>query len=640
VTRRADGPASSRAAGLVLALLLAAGPLAAQDWHEAYRAGLAALARGDHARAAEALRRAARLRPEPGRNVVTYGTNVEPRYFPYLRLAEACLALEDLEGARQALDTSASWNREPADEREKLRARLDASVERRRPPAPTPTPAPVTTTVTTVAPAPPATSLASPPVTIAPATPMPTPARPATATPSPAARPRPQPAAPAPTTPPPESPADAPAAAPPTGTTGAGTLEIVSQPPGAAAYLDDEPVGSTDPETGRLVKTGLPPGRHRVRVAHAGHEDAVREVEVPPVGSATFYATLKPLAETPAVPRAALVAIALLAIALVALSTWIALRRPAGAPASIWAPTPRAGPTPRSPAVGSSGTPPGMLSPGTRRDEHGQDWFGDFRLLEMLGRGGMASVFKAERRSEVLALKRPLGSFLDDPGFLERFLREAEIGRTLNHPNIVRILERGDVEGVPYFTMELVAGETLQAFIRSWGAAAPRTAASIVAQVGEALDFAHGKGVIHRDLKPSNIMLLLDESAKVMDFGIARARRFDLLTATGAFLGTPDYVAPEMIEGRGSEARSDLYALGVVFFELLTGQRPFSGDTPFAVLKKHCTEEPPPPSLVHPGVPPDLDAIALRLLAKRPEERPESAEELVVALRDWLNRAA
>ena len=196
------------------------------------------------------------------------------------------------------------------------------------------------------------------------------------------------------------------------------------------------------------------------------------------------------------------------------------------------------------------------MSPGARRDELGQEWFGDFRLLEMLGRGGMASVFKAERRGELSALKRPLAAFLDDPQFHERFLREAEIGRALNHPNIVRILERGEIEDVPYFTMELVAGPTLDAFLKGERVVEPRTAASIVVQAAEALDFAHSKGVVHRDLKPSNIMRLPDGSVKVMDFGIARARRFEGLTATGAFLGTPEYVAPEMIEGGPASTRA------------------------------------------------------------------------------------
>jgi serine/threonine protein kinase len=169
---------------------------------------------------------------------------------------------------------------------------------------------------------------------------------------------------------------------------------------------------------------------------------------------------------------------------------------------------------------------------------------------------------------------------------------------------------------------------------------APREAAALVAQIAEALDFAHSKGVVHRDLKPSNVMLLPDGTAKVMDFGIARAVRFDGLTATGAFLGTPDYVAPEVIEGRGAEPRSDLYSLGALFYELLTGHRPFTGESAFAILRKHCSEAVRPPSELVAGLPPELERLVLRLLAKSPDGRPANAEELVVALRDWLNRAA
>jgi serine/threonine-protein kinase len=266
--------------------------------------------------------------------------------------------------------------------------------------------------------------------------------------------------------------------------------------------------------------------------------------------------------------------------------------------------------------------------------------FGEYRLEEQIGKGGMASVFKAERRGERCALKRPLGAFLEDPEFLERFLREAEIGRTLHHPNIIRIFERGEVEGVPYFTMELIVGETLQALIKRNGAVTPRKAANIVAQVAEALDYAHLKGVVHRDLKPSNIMILRDGTVKVMDYGIARARRFEGLTVTGAFLGTPDYVAPETAEGKVTDARSDLYSLGIVFYEILTGKKPFVGDTPFATLRKHCTEVPTPPSAVAADVPRELEEIVLRLMSKDPADRYPGAEELLIALRNYLNRAA
>ena len=637
MTRAHQGPPVGWAAALALGLLVAGGRVVAEEWHEAYRSGLTALARGDAARAAEALRRAVALRPEPGRNVVTYGTNVEPRYFPYLHLAEACLAQGQLEPAGEALETSARWGLEPADDRQKLLARLavlrdqgrPASLE--KPPAAAPG-----TMIATPSPAPPPTvpletlDPAIPPASVPTTTLLPH-SNPSGAAPLRSEIPA---AAPPRSRAEPSNGVSGPAAPAPEATTG--TLEIVSEPAGAAAYIDDEPVGSTDSQTGRLVKTGLAARRHRVRVAHAEHEDAIRDIDLSRGGSVSFYAALKPTGALPPGLRADFVAFAAVALAFVAAIAWLARRRPAETPNSIWAPTPRSG---RAASLAEI-TPPGPMTPGTRRDELGQEWFGDFRLLELLGRGGMASVHKAERRHELSALKRPLGSFLDDPEFLERFRREAEIGRTLNHPNIVRILERGDVERVPYFTMELVPGETLQELVRNRGAVEPRLAAEVVTQVAEALDFAHSKGVIHRDLKPSNIMRLEDGTAKVMDFGIARARRFEGLTVTGAFLGTPGYVAPETIEGRGSESRSDLYSVGVILYELLTGQRPFTGDTPFAVLKKHCSEEPLPPSQIQGGVPPVLEAIVLRLLRKDPEERPASAEELVVALHDWLNRAA
>jgi hypothetical protein len=617
-------------AALVLAsALLVSAAAGAQEWDESYRSGLAALAQGDHARAVAAFKRAIALRPEPGRNILTYGTNVEPRYFPYLHLAEAYVGLGQLEAAREALDKSASFGeREPANERHKIALRLDAALAQRRPPPPAPTPAPTATPVATLPSETPVPAATPPPA--------------AAATPSAQFAPREpahsghvvdrEPRAQAP----PQTPADtsraaSPAPAPEAAT---GMLEILSQPPGASVYIDDEPVGATDPQSGRLVKTGLPPGRHRVRVSRVGHEDAVRDVAVAAGNTATLNVTLPPGAGVSSGARAGLIAFALVAIGLVVVIAWIALRRPEPPPLS-GAPTPRSASGPRQRA-----TPPAQINPGARSDEQGQEWFGDFRLLEMLGKGGMASVFKVQRRGETSALKRPLGMLLDDPQFLERFLREAEIGRALNHPNIIRILERGKVENVPYFTMELLSGQTLHDFIAERGAAAPRTAVVIMVQVAEALDFAHSKGVVHRDLKPSNVMLLPDGTAKVMDFGIARARRFEGMTATAAFLGTPDYVAPETIDGRGTEARSDLYALGLILFELLTGQRPFTGDTPFAILKKHCTEEPPPPSRVKPGVPAELDAIVMQLLRKNPEERPASAEDLVVALRDWLNRAA
>jgi hypothetical protein len=614
-----------------LAFTLIAATAHAQEWHESYRNGVRALAEGQAQRAVSLLEDAVSRRPQPGRNVITYGTNVEARYYPYLRLAEAYLRLNDLHGARSALKRSENWGIEPAAERSRLAAQVEESAARAAPvPAATPTVAPTAAPVaaSTPAPPPPTTAAAverppeaapSPPAAVTPplASPLvrPTPATPRARTPEPSRAPQPDPAAgrvPA---------VDSPA-----------SLEVVSQPPGAAVYLDDRLVGTTDAEWGRLVAAGLPSGRHRIRLSLAGHEDVVEEVELG-AGTVTDFRHRLPAARTGLDVR--VVVAGVIVLALVVLTTW-ALRRPAATPVAAGPPSSRFD----SVSTPARAIPDALRSPGAVRDADGVERFGEYRLVEPLGRGGMATVYKAERGGEICALKRPLAAFLDDPQFLERFLREAEIGRTLHHPNIVRILERGQVAGVPYFTMELIAGETLQARLQRAGPLEPRAAAGLIAQVGEALDYAHLKGVVHRDLKPSNIMVLADGTARVMDYGIARARRFEGLTVTGSFLGTPEYVAPEAIEGKTTDARSDLYSLGIVFYETLTGARPFSADTPFAVLRRHLSDPPTPPTTLRPGVPAALERIVLRLLKKNPEERYTGAEELVLELRDFLNRAA
>jgi len=610
---------------LLLATFASARAGRAQEWHESYREGLKALSQGQPQRAVSLLEQAAGKRPQPGRNVVTYGTNVEPRYYPYLHLAEAYLQLRDLPGALSALKRSEKWNAEPADERRRLAARAEELGARLAIPTPPAMPS-----------APPAVPREVPPETV------PTPATGAVPTPlrtaaEPAALPKPAAAAsqrPAPP-PPGRGPLPSPSAARDVQAPTRGLLEIVSQPGGASVYLDDELIGTTDPEWGRLIRTGLPAGRHRIRLALPGHRDLVEDIEVGGEGRTDFRRRLSPLA-APAVDRR-LGLVGAVALVLLALTAW-ALRRPR--PASPAA-TPRsagtfddASPTP------ARVTPPALGSPGAHRDAQGREHFGEYLLLELLGRGGMASVYKAERRGETYALKRPLPAFLEEPEFLERFLREAEIGRTLHHPNIVRILERGEVEGVPYFTMELVPGETLQAQLQRLGALEPRVATRIVVQIAEALDYAHLKGVVHRDLKPSNVMVLADGTAKVMDYGIARARRFQGLTVTGAFLGSPEYVAPEAIEGKPTDGRSDLYSLGILLYEALTGRRPFTAETAFALLREHLTEAPPRPTQLRPGLPPELEGIVLRLLAKTPEQRYAGAEDLVLELRDFLNRAA
>jgi len=689
-----------RSLGVAISLcLLLAGTVAGEDWFDAYARGLDALQQGNGAKAAEWLERAIRKRAEPGTNVLTYGTNRLDRYHPYLYLAEAHLLAGNPEAAREALQRSQARGKEPAAERDRIAARVSAEVEKRRLAAATAPP--------TAAPTPAATQVPAAVATAA-ATAMPVEA---TAAPTAVAavprvlstgtlEVRSEPAGASVllgtqlvgTTPltvevapgaydvtlRKEGTADmrfpvqvqpgrrttearalvmaaAPTAAVPAAPETAG-LVIVTQPPGVSVYVDDAPLGTTDPRTGRIVKGGLDLGSHRVRLSRPGFEDIVEDVTVAAGGPTSFERTLQPerASFSPLWPAAAVAVVAALAF-----FAWSRTRRgvseaappaleSAGGVTTTSRRTVMSAPTLAKEGAESAPTAvdgqetsalPTPAPVGTKVSG-AQAQFGEYRLLDALGKGGMASVFRAEKRGEICALKRPLSAFLEDPEFLERFLREAEIGRTLHHPNIIRIFERGDVGGVPYFTMELVEGETLQAHVRRTGALDARSATKVIAQVAKALDYAHLKGVVHRDLKPSNIMILGDGTVKVMDYGIARARRFEGLTLTGAFLGTPDYVAPETAEGNATDARSDLYSLGVVFFEILTGRRPFSADTPFATIRKHCTEPPPPPSSINAAVPQQLEIIILRLLSKKPEDRYPAAEDLLIALRDFLNRAA
>jgi len=191
---------------------------------------------------------------------------------------------------------------------------------------------------------------------------------------------------------------------------------------------------------------------------------------------------------------------------------------------------------------------------------------------------------------------------------------------------------------MPYFAMELVDGETLRARLDHEGRLDPTFAARVTAQVAEALDYAHNKGIVHRDLKPSNIMLERSGGVKVMDYGIARAQHLEGVTTTGAFLGTPYYAAPETVEG-ATEPRSDIYSLGVVLFEMLTGSLPFRGENAFAVLRSHCLTPPPAPSSLNYALTEDLDRLVLRLLSKEPSGRP-TAEELLNLLSDHLRRVS
>jgi beta-lactam-binding protein with PASTA domain/tRNA A-37 threonylcarbamoyl transferase component Bud32 len=262
---------------------------------------------------------------------------------------------------------------------------------------------------------------------------------------------------------------------------------------------------------------------------------------------------------------------------------------------------------------------------------------GRYRLEASIGTGGMAQVYRGVDTTldRTVAIKILAPQFARDPSFVDRFRREAQAAARLNHPNIVNVYDTGVDGETNYIVMEYVEGRTLAEYLASGGRLAPTRAAAIAEKVAEALAAAHAQGVIHRDIKPANIMVTRDGRVKVMDFGIARlVAGPDTVEQTAAVLGTAAYLSPEQAQGQTVDARSDLYSLGVVLYEMLAARPPFTGDSAMAVAYKHVQETPPPPSSLNQDVPPPLDAVVMRALAKNPANRYQSAGEF----RDDLQR--
>jgi len=264
---------------------------------------------------------------------------------------------------------------------------------------------------------------------------------------------------------------------------------------------------------------------------------------------------------------------------------------------------------------------------------------GRYRLLELLGQGGMATIYRARdaqlERDVAVKVLRP--EFGQDPDFLARFRDEARAAASLSHPNIVAVFDFGqDQAGEQFIVMELVDGQDLASILRENGPLAPRQAARIASDVAKALHVAHTHGIVHRDVKPSNILISRDGRVKVADFGIARALDDAQVTLPGVTMGSVHYFAPEQARGEPATAASDTYALGIVLFEILTGQRPFSGDGAAAVALARLTTTPPRPSALRASVPPALDAIVLRAMALNPADRYASAAAMGGALDGFL----
>ena len=260
---------------------------------------------------------------------------------------------------------------------------------------------------------------------------------------------------------------------------------------------------------------------------------------------------------------------------------------------------------------------------------------GRYELEELVGTGGMSSVYRAHDRllERDVALKVLHEQFTADTDYVERFRREARSVAQLSHPNIVTVIDRGEQDDRQYIVFEYVAGENLKSLVEREGPLPEDEAVRLTLQIARALGFAHEHGLVHRDVKPQNVLLNGDGQAKVTDFGIARS--LDVkggLTQTGTVMGTSDYIAPEQARGSRVDAQSDIYSLGVVLYELLTGEVPFPADNFVAVAMRHINEPPPSVRERRPDVSPRLDAAIRRAMAKEPRDRFASMDELCAEL--------
>ena len=263
---------------------------------------------------------------------------------------------------------------------------------------------------------------------------------------------------------------------------------------------------------------------------------------------------------------------------------------------------------------------------------------GRYRIGDLIARGGMASVYRGhdEQLDRPVAIKLMRPELAEDPGFAARFEAEARSVAAVAHPNVVSIYDVG-TDGMSYIVMELVEGGDVAQLITRERSVPPTRAAQIAADAAAALQAAHEAGVVHRDVKPGNILLRSDGRATVADFGIARATGEGTLTKTGATLGSVDYFSPEQARGERADERSDVYALGVVLFELLAGRRPFRGDTPYAVATARIGRPPPDPRDIAPAVPAGVAAIAMRAMSESPHDRYPTAAAMRDDLVAWVD---
>src|SRR5580700_8036687 len=272
----------------------------------------------------------------------------------------------------------------------------------------------------------------------------------------------------------------------------------------------------------------------------------------------------------------------------------------------------------------------GQLQPGTLLAER-------FEILQLLGQGGMGAVYKARdtELERLVALKLIRPELASHPEILRRFKQELILAREVTHRNVIRIFDLGQAQGIKFITMEYVEGRDLKGQIHEKGKFTAEEAVPIVLQIAAALEAAHTAGVVHRDLKPQNVMSDKDGRVYVMDFGIARSLEHQGMTQTGALMGTPEYMSPEQAKGEKVDARSDLFALGIIFYEMLTGISPFKADTAMAMMFKRTQERATPLSQLNIGVPAVISDIVSKCLEIKTDQRYQSAREVIQDLEAW-----